>query len=207
MTKGPKVAFSMMGSSNGGSNGDEPRSRKKNPTPATVRVTTGLGHKVVKPEREMQPEDLSQPAIATVEAIDWKQQPAIPANKIDWQGQGEPLMVRPTFGTLMAIVTAAVSVVGAGAFFYWGVRTHVSDQRIHLKPNGTLPELLSERYETRTEAKAARAKLAAQVGGKVEKVGTRVDKLDNRLKKMQQTQDRDMRRVLRAIKGAPAYKP
>jgi hypothetical protein len=166
-----------------------------------VKVTTGLGHKVVKPEQRMR-EDDTGPRVPTVDAIDWDRQPPIPAEKIDWQGQGEPLRVRPTLGTLIAIIAAAVSLIGAGAFFYWGVRTHVADQRIHLRPNGTLPTLLSERYETRSEARMARAKLSAQVGGKVEKVGQRVDKLDTRLKTMQETQTRDMRKVLRAVKGA-----
>jgi hypothetical protein len=151
------------------------------------------------------PTPTEEKSVPTVDAIDWAQQPPVPAEKIDWQGQGEPLRVRPTLGTLVAIVAACLSIVGAGAFFYWGVRTHVADQQIHLKPNGALPDLLSERYETRKEARAARAKLSKKVEG----VGRRVDTLDRRtqrLERMSTEQTKTLRKVLRAVRR-PAGHP
>jgi hypothetical protein len=196
---GPKVSFMMSSSGGSGSgSGDDPK-RKKNPTPVTVQVTTGLGHKAVSVPEKKPREDGSVP---TVEAIDWGKQPAIPATKIDWQGQGEPLRVRPTLGTLIAILVGAASVLGAGAMFYWGVQSHVSDKAIHLKSNGTLPDLLSERYETRNEARVARTKLGAEVGVKVEKVGKRVNQLDTQLKTVSAGQQkilREIRKTRRAV--------
>ena len=173
---GPKIAFSMMGEGGSSGGSSEPSADK--------------------PETEV-----SQPVVPTVGAIDWGRQPPIPADKIDWQGQGEPLRVRPTFGTLVTVLVASFSIIGAGAMFYWGVRSHCNDTRIHLKPDGTLPDLLSERYETRTEARAARARMAAQVEKVGKRVNKRVDELDRQIRGVSEDQQKILREIRRTRKA------
>jgi len=109
------------------------------------------------------PDDLTQPhIIPTIQAIDWQAQPPIPAEKIDWSKQGEPLRVRPTWGAMVVAISMIVSILGAGAYFYWGIKMHVTDQRIHLPGDG-VPWGVKAVYETRKEARQARENLAADI--------------------------------------------
>jgi hypothetical protein len=124
-------------------------------------------------------EDTSQPrvAIPTIPAIDWDHQPSVPAEKIDWSKQGEPLRVRPTFGVMLTAVAMMVSVLGAGAYFYWGVWTHVDNEQIHLPKDG-VPWGVKGAYETRAEAQGARKALHKEI---VRTVNVAHDKLRNDL--------------------------
>jgi len=120
-----------------------------------------LEEEIARRQRDLDaewPEDLTRPHIPTVSAIDWKEQPSIPAEKIDWSHQGEPLRVRPTLGAIIATVGLAISIFSAGAYFYWGVKTHISNKQVHVPADG-IPWGVRTTFETRKEAKIARTKL------------------------------------------------
>jgi len=93
--------------------------------------------------------------IRTIPAIDWRLQPPIPADKIDWSGQGEPLRVRPTLGVIAAGLGVAASLLCSGAFFYFRTESHIDDDRQHADKNG-LTWGVREYCETRSEARNAR---------------------------------------------------
>jgi len=104
------------------------------------------------------PEDITHPRIPVVSGIDWDQQPSIPAEHIDWSGQGQPVRVKFTLGTMVGVVTMIMSILGAGAYFYWGVKTHIANQQIHVPPTG-IPWGVPTKFETRKEARKARSRL------------------------------------------------
>jgi hypothetical protein len=116
------------------------------------------------------PEDVTQPNIPTVAAPDWMKLPPIPAERIDWQGMGEPLRVRPTLGGFIAVAALGCSIIGAGAYFYHGVNSHVDNALIHVPKDG-VPWGVSTQFETRAEAKAARKDLKKSI-----------DKIDDNVK-------------------------
>lgn len=112
---------------------------------------------------ESWPHDVTMPGgIPTVDAIDWESQPPIPAEKIDWSAQGQPLRVKPTLGSMAAVITILVSLLGAGAYFYWGVKLHVQNHQLHLPADG-VPWGVKASFETRKEATKARQKIKADI--------------------------------------------
>jgi len=97
------------------------------------------------------PSDVERPRIATRPAIDWEHQPPIPAEKIDWSRQGVPLRVQPTAATFVMLTGILMSVLGSAAMFYWQVRTHLADRKIHVPADG-VPWGIRATFETRPEA-------------------------------------------------------
>jgi len=95
-------------------------------------------------------------------AIDWERQPPVPAEKIDWSRQGEPLRVRPTLGTMITAIAMIVSILGGGAYFYWGVRTHHDNLQVHVPQSG-IPWGVQAQFETRKEAKRSRTELVSEI--------------------------------------------
>jgi len=136
------------------------------------------------------PPESSQPGVTA--PIDWASQPQVPAEKIDWSRQGEPLRVRPTLSMMITLITLGVSVLGGGAYFYWGVRTHIEDQRIHLNGEG-IGWGASARFETRVEARKARAKV-------VSTIEKRVDAVEGEVVKLRQDQQASTKKILRALR-------
>lgn len=128
------------------------------------------------------PPDLTRPqGIRTVDAIDWSEQPAIPAEKIDWSQQGEPLRVKPTLGSLMTVVVLLVSLFSAGAYFYWGVRLHINNKQIHV-PNDGVPWGVKSQFETKKEAQTARTKLRKDISETVRKESGKLEGLIRSMK-------------------------
>jgi len=113
------------------------------------------------------PEDITQPSgIPVCSAIDWTQQPAIPAEKIDWSKQGEPLRVKPTLGTMVAVISLIISILGGGAYFYWGVNSHIKNQQVHLPADG-VPWGVKASYQTREDAARQHEKLHKEIVSEV----------------------------------------
>jgi hypothetical protein len=110
---------------------------------------------------EAWPEDVAPP-FRWAPVIDWAQQPHVPAERIDWSKQGEPLRVRPTIGTLVATIGIIVSILSGGAYFYWGVRTHVNSTALHLTSDG-VGWGVPIKFETRTEAQTGRVAILREV--------------------------------------------
>lgn len=108
------------------------------------------------------PPDVARPHIQTIEAIDWTEQPLVPAEKIDWSAQGEPLRVRPTVGAMLGLIALVASLLGAGAYFYWGVRLHIHNKSIHVPRDG-VPWGVKSIFETRIEASRSRKKLRSDI--------------------------------------------
>jgi hypothetical protein len=102
--------------------------------------------------------------IPTVQAINWDHQPSIPAEKIDWSRQGEPLRVRLSLSQIITLITLAVAVLGSGAAFYWGVRMHQENRQIHVPLDTGIPWGVGAKFETRKEAVEARTKLVTAIG-------------------------------------------
>ena len=127
--------------------------------------------------------------VPTMSAIDWKEQPPVPAEKIDWSKQGQPLRVRPTFGALAAAVGISVSILGAGAYFYWGVKTHLSSEQVHVPKDG-IPWGVKRNYETKATATKARKKVSTDLKSVMQSE-------HGRLRKEQQTATERIIRELR----------
>jgi hypothetical protein len=103
--------------------------------------------------------------IPTVQAIDWDQQPPIPAEKLDWSRQGgEPLRIRLSLGQIATAIGIAAALLGSGAAFYWGVRTHHENRQIHVPVTTGIPWGVTAKFETRDQAQAARNKLVLDIG-------------------------------------------
>jgi hypothetical protein len=104
--------------------------------------------------------------IPTVQAIDWEKQPLIPAERIDWSRQGEPLRVRPTWGSMVTAIGILISLIGAAAFMYWETRSHIASAQKHLRTDG-IGWGVPAAFESRDDAKQARDEMIKQINERI----------------------------------------
>lgn len=189
MKRGPKVLFSFLPSSSEEktkpairvrvATGDTPRKHRTTSEQATALKDRARQIALEQAQLEAEwPEDVTAPfPIPTIAGINWAQQPPVPAEKIDWSRQGEPLRVRPTVGGFLAIITLAASVLGSGAYFYHGVQAHVTNRQIHV-PEKIVDSAFFGQFETHESAQGARKELSASIS----RIGQRVERSNDQLR-------------------------
>lgn len=158
---------------------EERRVRTKKPTTESERISLHQEwERIREKQKELEskwPEDTPIPGvmIPTVRAIDWSEQPSIPAEQIDWSKQGAPLRVRPTIATFVTAISLAISILGGGAYFYWGVKTHMDNLLIHIPKDG-IPWGVKISYETRNESSQNRKELVNVIHKKIESANSQL---------------------------------
>jgi hypothetical protein len=163
---------------------DDPHERKTPTRPFTAQEREQLRlewealeerkHALERAEADIQarwPEDVTRPnPIGTYPAIDWRQQPPIPAEKIDWSHNGTPIRVRLTLGAMLTLVTTLCTVLGGGAYMIAQARAHMVDAQAHLDPSSGTGWGAAARFESRAEAAKAHTDMVQSLGARMDKL-------------------------------------